>query len=107
MASHCYHPELEGYDPDSILHDGCEECDGRARRGVAGLLALDASNLELLWRRCLNTEYSGENGGEEAGMYRSHNERTLGHELYLIGVLLQYREDVWQPARFAEQERVR
>ena len=97
---HCFHPDLEGYDPKSILHDGCEECEQRSRKGVAGLLDLDSSNLELLWLRCLNDEYSGHNGGEEAGYFRSNAERRLGYQLYLIGVLLQNREDVWQPEFF-------
>ena len=55
---HCFHPDLEGYDPKSILHDGCEECEQRSRKGVAGLLDLDSSNLELLWLRCLKSRYS-------------------------------------------------
>jgi hypothetical protein len=102
MASHCYHPELEGYDPDSILHDGCEECDQRAQRGVAGLLALDAGNLDLLWRRMLNTEYGGMTEANDAGEYRSDCESRLGHQLYFIGILLErLGEDVWQLNRFA------
>ena len=102
--SHLYHNDLEGYDPDAILHDGCPRCEERGNAGIRGLLQLDGYNLELLWRRCLNDEYAGQNGGEEAGYYRSKAERTLGHQLYLIGVLLQNREDVWHPERFARKE---
>jgi hypothetical protein len=96
---HDLHDTLPGYDPEAILFDGCERCEKRAAKGVAGLLELDQGNLDLLWRRCLNTEYSGSNGGMEAGEYRSRAEHQLGHNLYLIGVL----ENVWNPERFAQR----
>lgn len=91
---HVYHPGLDGYDPEAILFDGCEECEERSKKGVKGLLELDSTNIELLWRRCLNTSYGGRSfGSEEAGKYRSDCEARLGNELYLIGVLLQRHHD--------------
>lgn len=101
MAVHDYHPGLEKYDPDAILQDGCEECEARAGKGLGGLLELDLGNLDLLWRRCLTTEYGGKKSDPEAGRYRSDCEARLGHQLYLVGVLLQNHEDVWQLDRFA------
>jgi len=100
--THDYHPGLPGYDPDAILHDGCGECEVRSGRGVAGLLELDARNIELLWWRVVNTEYGGKTEPNEAGEYRSDCESRLGHQLYFIGVLLErLGEDVWQLNRFA------
>ncbi len=106
--SHDYHPGLDGYDPEAILFDRCEECEARSRKGVKGLLDLDSTNLELLWRRCLNTSYSvGLKGGEEAGKYRSDCEARLGHQLYLIGVLLQRQDpNVWRPETFESPVRI-
>lgn len=103
MAVHTHHL-LDDHDQDAVLWDGCEECEERSRKGVSGLLKLDGGNLELLWRRCLNTEYGGPDltGGAEAGEYRSEAESRLGHELYLIGCLLQRSEDVWHPERFSD-----
>jgi hypothetical protein len=108
MAMHCYHGGLPGYDPEAILHDGCEECEERASAGVSGMLALDQTNLDLLWRRCLNSEYSQGGGGEEAGEYRSNCEARLGHQLYLFGVLSERseREAAWHPERFAGRNHV-
>jgi hypothetical protein len=103
--SHCYHPELTGYDPEAILHDGCPRCEERSSKGLSGLLELDSGNLDLLWRRCLTTEYGGEKKDPEAGRYRSNCEARLGHQLYLVGVLLQNYEDVWQLDRFAARVR--
>ena len=98
---HDYHPGLPGYNEDAILHDGCEECEARSSKGVAGLLDLDYGNLNLLWRRCLNTEYGGPTQDEDAGRYRSDCEARLGHQLYLSSVLRQNYEDAWQLERFA------
>jgi hypothetical protein len=103
---HDFHPGLLGYDPDAILHDGCEECEARALKGVAGLLELDAGNLDLLWRRVVNTEYGGKSEPNDAGEYRSDCESRLGHHLYFIGILLERcGEDVWHLERFAARVR--
>jgi hypothetical protein len=48
--SHVYHEGLPGYHPESILHDGCPECEERSRRGVDGVLALDRDRQLTLWR---------------------------------------------------------
>jgi hypothetical protein len=103
MASHVYHGDLPGYDPEAILHDGCPECDDRAKRGLDGLCELDHGNFVLLWRRMLNTEYS-RGGGDDAGRYRSDCERRLGHQLYLMGVLLERHAitPIWSATVFRE-----
>lgn len=104
---HVIHENLSGYDADAILHPGCPRCEGK--KGLDGLCELDESNVELLWRRCLNTEYGGPNwtGGIEAGRYRNFLESDLGHHLYLIGCLLQTCQDgVWTPELFESKRKV-
>lgn len=104
MPEHVYHPELPSYQPDAVLHYGCPRCEQKAAKGLEGLLELDDSNLELLWRRCLNTEYGGPNVGDDAGEYRNGLERDMGHILYLIGCLQQgCRDGVWTPALFTSK----
>lgn len=51
MSGHTYHDDLPGFDAEHILHDGCEECEGRAADPLHGLLALDPPNLSLLFLR--------------------------------------------------------
>lgn len=88
-------------DDEAILQPGCPRCEQKAAKGMGGLLELDDTNLELLWRRCLNTEYGGADVGDNAGQYRNSLERDLGHLLYQIGCLQQgCRDDVWTPATF-------
>lgn len=74
------------------------ECEERANKGLGGLLELDAHNLELLWWRTLRTEYGGTTEDSiAAGRYRSGAEARLGHQLYLVAVLLErVEEDVWR-----------
>jgi hypothetical protein len=98
MAEHIFHE-----DENAILQPGCPRCEQKAAKGLEGLLELDDTNLERLWRRCLNTEYGGPRwaGGEEHGEYRNGLERDLGHQLYLIGCLLQgCMPGVWTPELF-------
>lgn len=47
--THVYHPSLPGYSEESVLHDGCGECERRAE-SIQGLLELDGDNLATLWR---------------------------------------------------------
>jgi hypothetical protein len=49
-VSHVYHEGLPGYHPESILHDGCPECEERSRRGLDGVLALTRDRQLALWR---------------------------------------------------------
>jgi hypothetical protein len=49
--SHAYHEGLPGYNPKSILQDGCPECEERSRRGLNGVLALDRTRQLALWQR--------------------------------------------------------
>lgn len=94
-------PNAHSENENGILYDGCAECEERAAAGLEGLLRLDSTNIDLLWNRMLNTEYYGK-GKPEAGVYISYCERQLGHELYLMAVLLERTgEDVWNPARFS------
>lgn len=101
MPEHILHDDKE-----AILQPGCPRCEQKAARGLEGLLELDDSNLELLWRRCLNTEYGGPDVGDDAGQYRNGLERDLGHQLYLVGCLLQgCWAGVWTPATFTAKLR--
>lgn len=100
MAMHENHT-----DEEAILQDGCEECEERSRSGLAGLLHLDDVSLDILWRRMLNTEYGGAVTPNVAGRYRNETEARLGHQLYLVGCLLQGGEvGVWHLERFTRRE---
>lgn len=50
--SHDYHEGLPGFDAEHVLHDGCQECEGRT--GLGGLLQLDPQNLNLIYLRALD-----------------------------------------------------
>ena len=44
MGVHDFHPSLEGYDPEQIWFDGCEECEWRSRNTDRGITSLDSNN---------------------------------------------------------------
>lgn len=46
-----YHDALPGYDPEQILHDGCGECEARAREADHGLGHLNKTNFYRAWAR--------------------------------------------------------
>jgi hypothetical protein len=95
--SHDYHDTL-GCPEDTIFYDGCEECEDRAKWGLAGLLTQDIDRVEAIWRRMLTNE------GREAdaigrygvdGGYRTDAEARIGKELYLLAVLLERCGNRW------------
>ena len=55
--SHVNHAHLEGYKPEHVFHDGCPECEERAKNGIEGLLYLDGDNLDYLWLRMVEHEF--------------------------------------------------
>ena len=48
---HEFHPELPGYDPEQIWHDGCEECEHRGRKPEDGMMHLDRGSFARAWDR--------------------------------------------------------
>jgi hypothetical protein len=77
--SHDYH---ESHFEDTIIFDGCGECDERAKDPIKALLNLDAENYQALRGRMLAVEF-----GDESEGYRSANEARVGKHLYAIAVL--------------------
>lgn len=73
--SHVYHEGLPGYDPASVLHDGCPECEERSRRGLDGVLALDRDRQLALW--------------QDPVTRTSACDARLRRELYTVAVFLQ------------------
>lgn len=49
--THSCHESLPGYSAAQILHDGCDECEHRAKSRNHGLSSLDNSNFDRAWRR--------------------------------------------------------
>jgi len=49
--AHDYHEGLPGYDPKQILHDGCSECEWRARHHDHGISFLDRDSFARAWLR--------------------------------------------------------
>jgi hypothetical protein len=86
--SHVYHDMLPGYDGRNVLHDGCPECEERAKDGIEGVLALDDSNVRALWRGMMATRWSGGPGLEEDRRL-SRCDSRLYNQLYYVGILME------------------
>ncbi len=56
---HDYHDGLPNYSPDQILHDGCGECETRAKTDDHGIAHLDRSNFYRAWQRAAEWNQSG------------------------------------------------
>jgi len=56
---HDYHESLPGYDPEQILHDGCGECEARAKSRNHGLATLDQQNFARAWARAAEWNQQG------------------------------------------------
>ena len=78
--SHDYHDRSRF--PDTIIFDGCRECDERAAVPIVALLNLDSENYQALRERMWAMEFSG-----TRDTYRSANEARVGSLLYYIAVL--------------------
>jgi len=48
---HAYHEQLPGYSAAQLLHDGCEECENRAKERDGGIAHLDRQNFAKAWVR--------------------------------------------------------
>ena len=102
---HVYHGDL-GCPEGTILYDGCEECEERARGGMEGLCTQDPIRVEAIWRRMIATERR--NGADlvddlpgypcKEG-YLTDAEARIGKPLYLLAVMLERAGD---PRAFAQ-----
>jgi hypothetical protein len=48
---HDYHEKLPGYDAAQILHDGCSECEDRAKSRNLGIAYVDKTRFARAWAR--------------------------------------------------------
>jgi hypothetical protein len=76
MSAHVFHEDLPDYNPESVLHDGCAECEHRSKRGMEGVLALDRDRQLRLWQGTFDPQVS------------SACDRRLQQELYAVAVFL-------------------
>jgi hypothetical protein len=56
---HDYHDGLPGFSEGQILHDGCGECEGRAKSVDGGLCHLDRLNFVRAWARATKWNQGG------------------------------------------------
>jgi hypothetical protein len=84
--SHAFHEGLPGYDPGSIWHDGCYECELRAADPVQGLHILDAGNALRAWTDMLALRWHG-GGGLDRRVSRC--DALLFDALYQVAVWLE------------------
>jgi hypothetical protein len=68
---HAYHEQLPNFNPNAILHEGCEECESRAN--IAGLLQLDWRNAQRAVERAIEWNYGRcpDTNPTEAGLLRA------------------------------------
>ena len=59
MAAHGIHELLPGYSEGQLLHDGCEECEDRARARDLGIGALDRPTFLRAWTRAVEFNRQG------------------------------------------------
>lgn len=64
--SHTYHEKLPGYDPDQLLHDGCQECESRAKSPTLGIVSLDPERFAHAWTRAARWQQHGLDGVSHA-----------------------------------------
>lgn len=83
---HAHHENLPGYDAGNIWHDGCTECEDRARDPLDGLTSLDHQNFRQAWSDMLDAKWSG-----GVGLTRcvSECDWRLLSALYAIAVLFE------------------
>ncbi|HZC50882.1 MAG TPA: hypothetical protein VE441_00080 [Mycobacterium sp.] len=60
--SHDYHEKLPGYHAAQLLHDGCRECEQRAKADDHGIANLDVERFERAWHRAVAWQAGGEVG---------------------------------------------
>jgi hypothetical protein len=59
MSVHDYHEGLPNYSAAQIWHDGCAECESRAKRDDHGLSTLDRHSFADAWKRAADWNRSG------------------------------------------------
>jgi len=57
--AHDWHEGLTGYNPAQILHDGCSECEWRARHYDHGISSLDRDSFACAWLRAAQWNQRG------------------------------------------------
>ena len=77
------HEILEGYDERQILHDGCRECEFRARDLRSAIAHLDTENFRRAWERAWEWEAK-----DRSDLNVSKAERELLGVLYMMRVQL-------------------
>lgn len=82
--SHDWHENLPGYNPDHILHDGCNECEQRSARRDHGISSLDPANFRRAWARAAQWNEQGLPSISDA-------ETPLLDVLWAVQVQLQHR----------------
>lgn len=84
--SHSYHEGLQGFDARNLLHDGCTECEDRARRPLETLCNLDRGQFARAWAQMLDAQWTG---GKGAPAHVSRCDLRLAVDLYLVAVMLE------------------
>ena len=56
---HDYHDGLAGYSARQLLHDGCGECESRAKSVSHGISTLDRQNFVIAWQRAAEWNRTG------------------------------------------------
>lgn len=79
---HDYHDGLPGFSTDQIMHDGCGECEARAKETAGGLAHLDKVNVARAWQRA-----AAWNAGEVWNISRA--EVPLLNALWVVQVKLE------------------
>ena len=83
---HNHDSELEGrpFSERPVLFDGCETCDHRAKRGVAGACYLDEEHFMAMWNRMIAVEFT-----KTERTYKSFAEARMGKALYEMALLIE------------------
>lgn len=68
MPSHTEHTSLEGYHPSQLLHDGCPECEARAKRVDDAISKLDPERFVIAWQRSAQRQLHGLRDASRAEM---------------------------------------
>jgi len=85
--AHDYHEGLPGYDPARILHDGCSECEWRARHHDHGINSLDRDSFARAWTRAADWNLRYLRGS--VGLKLSNAELPMLSTLWAIQVQLE------------------
>lgn len=59
MSVHSEHTTLDGYDPEQLLHDGCDECEYRGENPALAISNLDPARFLRAWERAGTKQLHG------------------------------------------------